>query len=1249
MTELQPSVELFALNSEVLAWDGALGEAQLGSVQQLQILLQLAWHLRQRDTARALLLVDQARVGLSGLSLPERQRQRAGARLDLVEAESHWLFARPQPAEQLLRRAFVAFELAEDRAGMADARSLLVSVFSDAGRPQERDQTLEHCLLDSRASGDSQRLAVALARRLLFAAFRDARAAGQSLAQTEELQGEPGPGVLASLASVRAVVAGYTGELGASIGHFMQAYEAAQATGQLRFAVLSASNGADSFASLGDLDAALEWDERALLLARSSGWPGMLGLALTQTGHVLRLLGRLGDARENLLAALQVMSGLTSSNNYAMVLQALGELQLDLGDATDALQQFERAEACAAALGEPIAQLRSWRGQADALGRLGQPDAALSKIEAALALVRAQGNVEEQIKVLRVMAELHRCHALPAPPGMRAASACLHFLQQAQAAAASIAGFASPGELLDELARACAEAGEYRLAYQHAVAAGQARDSRRVTEGRNRAIALQVRQDTQRAHAEAELQRQLAQTEARRAQSLLETSQMLEALGHIGREITACLDADAVFASLHRHVHRLLDASFFGVCLLDEATRSLRLVFGFEHGQALPLRELSLDAPDSSFARCARERAPVLLDQPAAEDGGVIPGTLDTLSLMYFPLLAGERLLGVMSVQSTRARAYGEREQSIMQALCGYGAIALDNAQAYRQLEAATAAKSQFLAHMSHEIRTPMNAVLGMLELLQNTELNERQLDYARKASGAARSLLGLINDILDFSKIEADKMVLEPQPFALARLLSELSAIISAQAGAKAVALSWQVDPAVPPVLLGDALRLQQVLINLLSNALKFTERGEVRLEIRLLSLKEGKARLYFGVQDSGIGIAPEHQQRIFEGFSQAEASTTRRFGGTGLGLSICRRLVELMGGTLTLHSRLGEGSCFCFELDLPVAEGQALLATPTRLVKPRALQGLRILLVEDNELNQQVAMELLGAAGAQVSLAVNGQLALDRLRDQLGAEAEFDAVLMDLQMPVMDGFAATRLIRAQAPAGLGLSELPIIAMTANAMDSDREACRVCGMNDHVGKPFDMSELSTKLLLLCARGPASGAGEDAEEDAKADTESDSEGDAATEPSEPQFTRLLVPPALQDHALAWGLDAQALMDRFMGKAPLYVRLVSSFHGKAAALPQQLDQLLAQGQLAEAELAVHSLKGLAATLGADALAALAAEGEACLKDRRLPPDDWAPRLAHALAHDPAWLLDLAERLAALHAAAATLTPPPGDAP
>jgi len=215
---------------------------------------------------------------------------------------------------------------------------------------------------------------------------------------------------------------------------------------------------------------------------------------------------------------------------------------------------------------------------------------------------------------------------------------------------------------------------------------------------------------------------------------------------------------------------------------------------------------------------------------------------------------------------------------------------------------------------------------------------------------------------------------------------------------------------------------------------------------------------------------------------------------------------------------------------------------------------------------------------------------------------------------------------------------------MTANAMDSDREACRVCGMNDHVGKPFEMSELSAKLLHWCGRAaPAVEAPESREE-----TEAE---------AEPQFIRLLLPSDLQQHALAWGLDAQALMDRFMGKAPLYLRLVSSFHGKAAALPAQLAELLDQGQLAEAELAVHSLKGLAATLGADALAALAAEGEACLKQGQAPEPGWAPRLMVALAKDPDWLLDLAQRLAALHAStqasqaapSTTAIPPPSDAP
>lgn len=527
------------------------------------------------------------------------------------------------------------------------------------------------------------------------------------------------------------------------------------------------------------------------------------------------------------------------------------------------------------------------------------------------------------------------------------------------------------------------------------------------------------------------------------------------------------------------------------------------------------------------------------------------------------------------------------------------------------EAQAATLAKGQFVANMSHEIRTPMNAVLGMLRLLQSTELNNRQLDYASKAEGAAQTLLGLLNDILDFSKIEANKMSLELRPLRLDKMMRDISVILSSNLGGKPVELLFDMDPTTPLALVGDALRLQQILINLSSNAVKFTHAGEVVVRIEVQDRSDTDVTLLFAVRDSGIGIAPENQHRIFDGFSQAEASTTRRFGGTGLGLSISRRLVALMGGELRLESALGQGSTFFFsvtlalgpptvdtapthlpdglrvlvvddnplarevlggmvralgwQVDLADSGAQALAilhqqraqgsspydavlldwqmpeldgwqtlaqlpeyrpddpqgATPPLLimvtgnsremltqrsaqeqarlqgflVKPvtaamlrdavvdalgkatppaaaapqmpvapaRPLQGLRLLVVEDNFINQQVAQELLTQEGAQVVLADNGQLGVDAIRHALAEGTGFDAVLMDLQMPVMDGFEATRLLR-QDPT---LVHLPIIAMTANAMTSDRDACLAAGMNAHIGKPFNLSELTALLLTL--------------------------------------------------------------------------------------------------------------------------------------------------------------------------------------
>ena len=389
---------------------------------------------------------------------------------------------------------------------------------------------------------------------------------------------------------------------------------------------------------------------------------------------------------------------------------------------------------------------------------------------------------------------------------------------------------------------------------------------------------------------------------------------------------------------------------------------------------------------------------------------------------------------------------------------------------ALARAEQASVAKSQFVANMSHEIRTPMNAILGMLQLLQNTALTAEQQDFTHKTEDAARSLLGLLNDILDFSKVEAGKMTLDPRPFNLDKLLGKLAVILAANIGNKPVAVRYEVDPLVPRDLLGDDMRLQQVLINLGGNAIKFTPQGDVVVGVRLVERSAADVLLEFSVRDTGIGIAPENQRQIFDGFSQAEASTTRRFGGTGLGLSISTRLVQLLGGELKLQSTLGQGSTFTFCIRLPVVQAPDSLPAPLDTLanaKPQRLQGLRLLVVEDNKINQIVAKGLLAKEGATVTLADDGQLGVAAVA---AAQPAFDAVLMDVQMPVMDGYAATHAIRHD----LGLKTLPIIAMTANAMASDRDACLAAGMDDHVGKPFELDHLVSTLLKRC-RPPTEG------------------------------------------------------------------------------------------------------------------------------------------------------------------------------
>ena len=400
-----------------------------------------------------------------------------------------------------------------------------------------------------------------------------------------------------------------------------------------------------------------------------------------------------------------------------------------------------------------------------------------------------------------------------------------------------------------------------------------------------------------------------------------------------------------------------------------------------------------------------------------------------------------------------------------------------DRKNSEQRAEAASRAKSEFVANMSHEIRTPMNAVLGVAYLLENTPLTQAQKEYVGMIRSSGQMLLGVLNDVLDFSKIEAGRMELAPQPFLLREVLDSLSNVMSLPANARGISLAIDADDEVPPVLVGDAMRLQQILLNLVGNAVKFTERGGVSVRVMLeQAAAEQGLRLRFTVRDSGIGMDLEQQSRLFSAFNQADASTMRRFGGTGLGLAICRRLTELMGGAISVRSTPGAGSEFVVTLpfgvaddDVPVehpalqtaaAQGWLMSETPAlqdappepEPALPARLQGLRLLLVEDHPLNQLVARGMLEHAGASVEVAENGQLAVDRLRERA---ADYDIVLMDVQMPVMDGFEATRHIRHT----LGL-KLPVLAMTAGVMQSEQDQCIGAGMDDFIAKPVDVEQM---------------------------------------------------------------------------------------------------------------------------------------------------------------------------------------------